>query len=620
MVGESLVIKQGQPESHEINDKVIVNSPTTNFLVVLFLDNTKKDKKMKKFIICIFALIISVYCSIDVRLLPNNNIFRIDLRGTNITQNIEIVPNNLDFQFEYPNWCTDCVVINSNFDKKSSKKISVKFKTLNENDLVFIKLMGPDVRLDDRRIPVIVNYENFGVNGHVQFSKKSGFWHDKPYMYGIQTQPGQIIEFNVTASKPYGERFIRSFQNSKYMFIVTFCFWLLLLYAVCKFIDTHKKSKPDAFFVAVFFIILFFPMLHISNAKTSSQENRVLATKPDLIINNDVNEKFGTQFNEWFNDRFFGRNTFIKIFDTISYSLKNIYQNDKALFIKNKGWMFLKKDFPVSQDIKLIANNLKQFNDFCESYNMKLYVLVVPEKEQIYQDILSTSWYFDKKSETNFNNYVNTVTEMSPGVKIIYPYHELLNAKTQDYVFFKQSHHWTDFGAYVGYNALGKKITEDFNDFHMISLNDYNKTFSNKIRDDWGRGFNLGHTLHLLNLKNKADKLLNTEYTYYDNKSRDNIIEDRQRYTKIFDNQDKNVKHKLFLIGNSQNENLLQFLPYSVKKLKYLRLNWYQLDEANQWKFMKYYKQELLDFNPDIVVITITAEMFSQLMSDFYKD
>ena len=124
----------------------------------------------------------------------------------------------------------------------------------------------------------------------------------------------------------------------------------------------------------------------------------------------------------------------------------------------------------------------------------------------------------------------------------------------------------------------------------------------------------------MLNLKNKADKLLNTEYTYYDNKSRDNIIEDRQRYTKIFDNQDKNVKHKLFLIGNSQNENLLQFLPYSVKKLKYLRLNWYQLDEANQWKFMKYYKQELLDFNPDIVVITITAEMFSQLMSDFYKD
>ena len=37
MVGGSLVIKQGQPESHEINDEVIVNSPTALYLAVNFL-------------------------------------------------------------------------------------------------------------------------------------------------------------------------------------------------------------------------------------------------------------------------------------------------------------------------------------------------------------------------------------------------------------------------------------------------------------------------------------------------------------------------------------------------------------------------------------------------------
>ena len=36
MVGESLVIKQGQPESHEINNEVIVNSLTANLLTVFF--------------------------------------------------------------------------------------------------------------------------------------------------------------------------------------------------------------------------------------------------------------------------------------------------------------------------------------------------------------------------------------------------------------------------------------------------------------------------------------------------------------------------------------------------------------------------------------------------------
>lgn len=57
MVGESLVIKQGQPESHEINNKMIVNSLTANLLTVFFIK--QRRKKMKR-LLCVCCLGISL--------------------------------------------------------------------------------------------------------------------------------------------------------------------------------------------------------------------------------------------------------------------------------------------------------------------------------------------------------------------------------------------------------------------------------------------------------------------------------------------------------------------------------------------------------------------------------
>lgn len=95
------------------------------------------------------------------------------------------------------------------------------------------------------------------------------------------------------------------------------------------------------------------------------------------------------------------------------------------------------------------------------------------------------------------------------------------------------------------------------------------------------------------------------------------ITEKRKKYIKEFFNE--NGKYKIFLTGNSQNEDLLQFLSYSAKELKYLRLNMAQVPNKETFKFMKHYKKELLEFKPDIVVFSISVGALSQ-MTDFYKD
>ena len=75
----------------------------------------------------------------------------------------------------------------------------------------------------------------------------------------------------------------------------------------------------------------------------------------------------------------------------------------------------------------------------------------------------------------------------------------------------------------------------------------------------------------------------------------------------------------MFLTGNSQNENLLQYLPYSFKTMQFLRMNRGQQPAKDEYKFMKLYKNDLITFKPDIVVVTISENIIAEF-AKFYKD
>ena len=45
---------------------------------------------------------------------------------------------------------------------------------------------------------------------------------------------------------------------------------------------------------------------------------------------------------------------------------------------------------------------------------------------------------------------------------VVFPYEELVEASRQDFVFFKTDHHWTDWGAFAGYQVLMNEIKKDF--------------------------------------------------------------------------------------------------------------------------------------------------------------
>lgn len=104
-----------------------------------------------------------------------------------------------------------------------------------------------------------------------------------------------------------------------YIFFVILVIGLLAAHKIVQYLAQfkfkEKTSRIDIVFVTVFFVLLFIPMMKISDAAKSEKENRMLAKYVPFIQNNQINLKYSTNFESWYNDRFLGREFLINIYN-----------------------------------------------------------------------------------------------------------------------------------------------------------------------------------------------------------------------------------------------------------------------------------------------------------------
>ena len=428
--------------------------------------------------------------------------------------------------------------------------------------------------------------------------KKQTQWLNVPFPYQLVVKDNAVVNISFEARRHHF-RFsdiTKVYKTNLWILCGTVLLSFFISWKLVSYIAKYKKgenvSAVDIVFVCVFFGLLFTPMSNINTAEKSEQENRMLARKPSLFQNTGggYNLQYGRGIEKWFNDRFYGRDWALKLDSKLKYSIDRIYKKGNALYISDNGWMFNDYKYPLLNQIETneAIQQFKVLNQLCKQNNIKLYILLVPYKSAIYHEILEKEYTFKIEDIQRYARYVNQLRQKT-GIPIVHPYEALRNARHDDYVFFKQAHHWTDWGAYQGYLALMKEITRDFPDMKTVLLNDYKKTTSKLIRDDWDRKYHTGHTTRLLGFDVTYAKrnLLKENYTYYEHKSGNNLLVEKMANMKRFA-QNTSSGYRVFLIGNSQNENLLQFLPYSARELKYVRLNASKLPAQEQPKLLKY--------------------------------
>lgn len=383
------------------------------------------------------------------------------------------------------------------------------------------------------------------------------------------------------------------------LFTLFFLLYFKILAWLMKLKWVQNKSRIDIVFLTVFFILLFVPMLHISDAEKSEQENRMLAKYTPLIdYRGGYNLKYGKNFDAWFSDRFWGRDELVKVY----YKIKKINRyiiTAKASKLKN-DWYFNNNDLStltISEKQKVqYKKNIQYLLQFCKENNIKCYMEIVPAKIYYAKDGLINNKL--KEYNDTLPQFIKYIKE-TLNFEIIYPLDELKEADKSDYVYFKTDHHWTDWGAYIGYQALLKQLKKDFPDIYEAKEGDFDISYSKKVRAEADRKYWQGYTCNLLH--QNQDCSLNIDYKYYDGKNKHiNAISYGE-----FHNSDG--KYKALLIGNSFTENFKPFLVYSFKDIKRFRCNTASYDDLK----LSRWKKEILEFKPDVLIL-----LFQEIYTD----
>lgn len=388
------------------------------------------------------------------------------------------------------------------------------------------------------------------------------------------------------------------------------------------------KKYLNIIFITIFLIICLIPTFNVNTKKLRAyRELRHYAEFKPLIMGGRINNNFGRDFDNWFSDRFFLRPNLIDIYSNFKYTLcfENYILNTD-LINKKSHWFFYgitanKEYAPQDWRTDKIIESLDRLNDYFAKQNTKLYVMIIPSKTTLYEEETSVFRNQIQKFSEMENNILKILMDNSR-CKIIYPYEELMEAKKKDYIFYKVDHHWTDYGAYIGYKALSKEIKKDFPQYNTVDLKDFYVNKSKYIRSDIGREFSTGSVIYAFPLRmNILYNFLDTEYTYYDYKKTKNtrMYYDRENYTKYHITPKSKNKLKLLLLGVSYNESLQQYLPYSVKELLYLRFLTHLTRVEDEFKMYKRFNNKISEYQPDIAVLCVGVEQLYRLL-DLFED
>ena len=376
-----------------------------------------------------------------------------------------------------------------------------------------------------------------------------------------------------------------------------------------------KISIVNAVFLLLFFTALFIPMSAINDAEFSTIENRVLAKLPPLFKNNSLNNTFGVEFDKWFSDRFRFRDELITDYAKLQFinkiiSAHNTILNRQTQWVFNKNLLKYVTVSPEKEEQILFA--LNTLAKFSERHGIKTYVMIVPSKIDLYRQYARPYAVRDALYSGDLIYRLQAKSQLP----LLFPYKELKAASAQNITFYKTQHHWTDWGAFTGYKALITRVQQDFSDVNIAALADFEHFQSNEVRGGFGRFFTSGRTFIRMHIDYPIAKLLDTEYDYYDTRTKMKVSIRHKPYyrTKDFTNASAGNNYKVFLTGTSMNESLLQFLPESFGKIKYYRLNDVKkVKSADNLKLFKRYRNDILEFNPDILIAVFSEENLLEL-------
>ena len=209
----------------------------------------------------------------------------------------------------------------------------------------------------------------------------------------------------------------------------------------------------------------------------SENENKKLAKFPEVSIESFRDETLMNGIEDWFSDRFFGREDWIRVKNGTERfigktDVNGIYTADNRMIEIWGGF-----------DQEYVGKSLKAINTFAEKHPDKpMYFLLAPTSQEVYSGLFPQG--APVGSQTALFEYCRDNLAGITAINVI----PTMKTHSSDYIYYRTDHHWTTFGAYLAYydaaKAMGFKPSE-LNEFDIEHASDsFRGTLYSRTLDD----------------------------------------------------------------------------------------------------------------------------------------
>ena len=215
-----------------------------------------------------------------------------------------------------------------------------------------------------------------------------------------------------------------------------------------------------------------------TNRKFSEMENRYLQQKPKFTVKTLLNNTYTQKYEEYINDQFFNRDSWITIKSMAESAIGKVENN--SIVYGSDHYMFEKYR---TLDEKRFSDNIRYVKEFAEKYpDRHISLMIVPSSYMVLSEKLPTGL-------GNLDQYVR-IEELfagaaAPNLTAVDPT-ALLTAHKEDSIYYKTDHHWTCYGAYLGYlsylESVEGKTPVEYESLPKHQVADFYGTYYSKAK------------------------------------------------------------------------------------------------------------------------------------------
>ncbi|MDH4228150.1 MAG: hypothetical protein OEW11_00195 [Nitrospirota bacterium] len=249
--------------------------------------------------------------------------------------------------------------------------------------------------------------------------------------------------------------------------------------------EEHHTPLRMRILVGLFCLLVFTPPVATLLTPTESvgmDENRTLASAPGVPHSLAEINAFPKAFDTWYADHFGLRNTFIRFYSYVRFSLLRL-PSDSRVLVGTDGWLFYAEDDVVRDqrglnpwtglELSIWRDELAKRRDWLHRRGIHYLFVSVPDKQSVYSEHLP-----EHPADASFpppgqghrpRRMVQLTTYLAntpdgSHLPLLNLDEALARSKTAfpAPLYERTGTHWTDVGAYVGYREILLRLQSDF--------------------------------------------------------------------------------------------------------------------------------------------------------------